>query len=166
MCPDAPCWCRPALLIWASLTFHPLLCCNVRSSEQSSGHLICKLSNSMPELHSPSATRHASPALERNAGFRPRQFREEKPRKGCDFKAVAAYASRSTSAGILCRGSHAASGDEGYKRSTIGMPVASLMRFAKSGLGRRSPLRIRVMVDGSTPSSCASCAGLLPVCER
>lgn len=59
---------------------------------------------------------------------------------------------------------HAAS--EGYSKSTTGMPVTSLIRFARSGLGRRSPRRILVMVDGSTSSSFASWAGFLPVSER
>lgn len=48
------------------------------------------------------------------------------------------------------------------RRTSKEMPVRLLMRLAKSTEGRRSPRRMRVMVDGATPSSTASDAGFFP----
>lgn len=42
------------------------------------------------------------------------------------------------------------------------MPVLWLIRRARSMEGRRSPRMMRVMVEGSTPSSLASAAGFFP----
>lgn len=61
---------------------------------------------------------------------------------------------------------HAACPSRGKMSSVTDMPVALLIFCASSGLGRRSPFRMRVMVDGSTSSSRANCEGFLPVTIR
>lgn len=68
--------------------------------------------------------------------------------------------------GEKVRAAHAASPSQGNSKSVTESPVRSLIFFASSGLGRRSPLMMRLIVDGITPSSCARWEGRFPARAR